>query len=162
ELFVPLSLAVGYAMIASYLLSSTFVPVLSTWLLKPGAAQVEKEARAGVFAKLLNGYEAAVARVTALRWVVVPLYFASAIALAALLYLALGTAIFPPTDKGQFMLRLKAPTGTRIEWTEDLAQEAARLIKEELGPGNVEATVGYVGTLPSSYPVQGMYLWTSG
>ena len=31
-LFVPLSLAVGFAMISSYLLSSTFVPVLSTWL----------------------------------------------------------------------------------------------------------------------------------
>ena len=34
ELFVPLSLAVGFSMIASYLLSSTFVPVVSTWLLK--------------------------------------------------------------------------------------------------------------------------------
>ena len=33
-LFVPLSLAVGFAMIASYLLSSTFVPVLSVWLLR--------------------------------------------------------------------------------------------------------------------------------
>ena len=33
-LFVPLSLAVGFAMVSSYLLSSTFVPVLSTWLLR--------------------------------------------------------------------------------------------------------------------------------
>ena len=33
-LFVPLSLAVGGAMITSYLLSSTFVPVLSVWLLE--------------------------------------------------------------------------------------------------------------------------------
>ena len=33
-LFVPLSLAVGFAMVTSYLLSSTFVPVLSTWLLR--------------------------------------------------------------------------------------------------------------------------------
>ena len=34
ELFVPLSLAVGFSMIASYLLSSTFVPIVSTWLLR--------------------------------------------------------------------------------------------------------------------------------
>ena len=34
NLFVPLSLAVGFSMIASYLLSSTFVPVLSVWLLR--------------------------------------------------------------------------------------------------------------------------------
>ena len=34
SLFVPLSLAVAFAMITSYLLSSTLVPVLATWLLK--------------------------------------------------------------------------------------------------------------------------------
>jgi multidrug efflux pump subunit AcrB len=33
-LFLPLALAVGFAMIASYVLSSTFVPVMSVWLLK--------------------------------------------------------------------------------------------------------------------------------
>ena len=35
QLFVPLSLAVGFAMISSYLLSSSLVPVFSTWLMKP-------------------------------------------------------------------------------------------------------------------------------
>jgi multidrug efflux pump subunit AcrB len=160
ELFVPLSLAVGYAMIASYLLSSTFVPVMSVWLLK--AHKPHAEAKPGFFDKLLNRYEAVVARVVHLRYAVVPLYFAAAFALAALLYLNLGTAIFPPTDKGQFLLRLKAPTGTRIERTEELAQEATRLIKEELGAENVTATVGYVGTFPTNYPVQGITQWTSG
>src|SRR5206468_2442511 len=33
-LFAPLALAVGFAMIASYILSSTFVPVASVWLLR--------------------------------------------------------------------------------------------------------------------------------
>src|SRR5204863_1447067 len=33
-LFVPLSLAVGFSMVTSYFLSSTFVPVLSVWLLR--------------------------------------------------------------------------------------------------------------------------------
>ena len=42
ELFVPLSLAVGFAMIASYLLSSTFVPVACVWLLKKPAHHDEK------------------------------------------------------------------------------------------------------------------------
>src|SRR5207249_2239723 len=36
QLFVPLSLAVGFAMLSSYVLSSTLVPVLSTWLMKAG------------------------------------------------------------------------------------------------------------------------------
>ena len=40
-MFVPLSLAVGFAMVASYLLSSTFVPVLSVWLLRHHPRQGE-------------------------------------------------------------------------------------------------------------------------
>lgn len=34
SMFLPLSLSVGFAMIASFLLSQTFVPVLANWLLK--------------------------------------------------------------------------------------------------------------------------------
>ena len=59
-LFVPLSLAVGGAMITSYLLSSTFVPVLSVWLLEnrhgthgDGAA----EARPGFFVRMQDRFE---------------------------------------------------------------------------------------------------------
>ncbi len=43
SLFVPLALAVGFAMIASYLLSSTLVPVLSVWLLKHHGNKAEHE-----------------------------------------------------------------------------------------------------------------------
>src|SRR5439155_21561785 len=50
ELFVPLSLAVGFAMIASYLLSSTFVPVLCVWLLK-SIPEVET-GRRGLFERI--------------------------------------------------------------------------------------------------------------
>ncbi|MDY3558098.1 efflux RND transporter permease subunit [Gemmata sp. JC673] len=160
ELFVPLSLAVGYAMIASYLLSSTFVPVMSVWLLRHTPAHTE--AKGGLFARVLDGYETVVARLVHFRYATVPLYLLAALALVALLYFNLGTAIFPPTDKGQFLLRLKAPTGTRIERTEELAQEATRLIKEEVGPENVEATVGYVGMFPTNYPIQAVHQWTSG
>ena len=160
ELFVPLSLAVGFAMIASYVLSSTFVPVMCVWLLKPGVQHAE--AKGGMFAKFLDGYEAAVARIVYLRYFAVPVYLLAALGLAALLYFHLGTAIFPPTDKGQFLLRLKAPTGTRIERTEELAQEATRLIKEEVGADNVDATVGYVGMFPTNYPIQNIHQWSSG
>ena len=43
QLFVPLSLAVGFAMIASYLLSSTLVPVFGTWMMKESHRQEELE-----------------------------------------------------------------------------------------------------------------------
>jgi multidrug efflux pump subunit AcrB len=162
ELFVPLSLAVGFAMIASYLLSSTFVPVLCVWLLKPIRETASGKQSRGLFERIQDGYESVVARVVHHRRVLVPLYLAVSLGLAVALYLSLGTAIFPPTDEGQFLLRMKAPPGTRIERTEELTQEATRLIKEELGPGNVEMTVGYVGMFPSNYPTQAVHQWTSG
>jgi multidrug efflux pump subunit AcrB len=34
NLFIPLALAVGFAMIASYILSTTLVPVLLVWVLR--------------------------------------------------------------------------------------------------------------------------------
>ena len=160
ELFVPLSLAVGFAMIASYFLSSTFVPVLSIWLLRShpeGATH-----KSGWFGRLLIVYEAVVARVIHFRYFAVLLYLAGAAVMLFGLYSQLGTAIFPPIDKGQFMIRIKGPTGTRIERTEELAQEATRIIREELGAGNLSATVGYVGMIPTNYPVQGPYQWMSG
>jgi multidrug efflux pump subunit AcrB len=160
ELFVPLSLAVGFAMIASYILSSTFVPVLGVWLLKHPAAHAV--GRRGLFARLQDAYQGAAARVVRVRALVVPLYLVLGSALVYLLYSQLGTAIFPPTDRGQFLLRMKGPSGTDIKRTEELAREATRLIAEEVGAGNVTATVGYVGTIPTSYPVQGPYQWMSG
>jgi multidrug efflux pump subunit AcrB len=160
ELFVPLSLAVGFAMIASYVLSSTFVPVMSVWLLEH--TEYHTETKRGLLERMTDAYEAVVARVVHYRWLLVPLYVVGSLGLVVWLFLTLPTAVFPPTDKGQFVLRMKAPTGTRIERTEELAQEATRLIKEELGPDNVATTVGYVGLLPTNYPTQAVQLWTSG
>jgi multidrug efflux pump subunit AcrB len=74
----------------------------------------------------------------------------------------LGTDIFPRVDAGQFQVRLRAPTGTRIEQTEALTQEALEFIKKEVGPENVAITLGYVGLVPSSNPVNSIYLWMGG
>ena len=160
ELFVPLSLAVGFAMIASYLLSSTFVPVLCVWLLKPVPAHAA--GRVGFFDRVQDRYEAVVARVVHHRKLAVVVYLVGSAALVWGLYATLGTAVFPPTDKGQFLLRMRAPTGTRIERTEELAQEATRLIRDELGADRVAATVGYVGMIATNYPIQTVHQWTSG
>jgi multidrug efflux pump subunit AcrB len=74
----------------------------------------------------------------------------------------LGMEIFPNVDSGQFQLRLRAPTGTRIERTEEIARKALEIIGEAVGPEKVETTVGYVGVTPTGYSNQSIYLWTSG
>jgi multidrug efflux pump subunit AcrB len=73
-----------------------------------------------------------------------------------------GTEVFPKTDAGQFQLRLRAPTGTRIERTEMAALNAMDLIRRTVGPENIAITTSFIGVQPSSYPVNTIYLWTSG
>src|SRR5438128_871542 len=74
----------------------------------------------------------------------------------------LGTDIFPPVDSGQFQLRLRAPTGTRVERTETIALKALDAIRDEAGPDNVAITLSFVGTQPPNYPINSIYLWSSG
>jgi len=157
ELFVPLSLAVGFAMIASYILSSTFVPVLCVWLLQHPHRFTEAP-KPNLAHRI---YDRAVARIIALRWFVAPMYLLLAGLGIVLIVQSLGTAVFPKTDQGQFLLRLRAPTGTRIERTEELAQEALRIIDREAGD-QVAMSVGYVGSFPTNYPIQAVHQWTSG
>lgn len=74
----------------------------------------------------------------------------------------MGTEMFPAAEAGQFQLRLRAPTGTRIERTELVALKALDVIRREAGPGNVAITTGFIGVQPASYPINPIYLWTSG
>jgi multidrug efflux pump subunit AcrB len=157
-LFVPLSLAVGFAMIGSFFLSNTFVPVMSVWLLRrPGDAFHDPGQR--LFARLLHP---AVWLTTRTRWALVPAYLLVAGLGLYVMYRNLGAEIFPQVDSGQFQFRLKAPAGTRIEQTEEIVQEALAVIKTEAGEENVDITLGYIGVVPSSYPINSVYLWTGG
>ena len=74
----------------------------------------------------------------------------------------IGIDLFPATDAGFLQLRVKAPIGTRIEQTEELSRQALKLIQSELGDNSIKMSLGYVGLVPSSYPINSVYLWTSG
>ena len=69
-LFVPLALAVGFAMVTSYFLSSTFVPVLSVWLLRHYHQPHESEAGRFSFTRLRDAYTGLLRLVVALRWII--------------------------------------------------------------------------------------------
>jgi len=153
QLFVPLSLAVGFVMVSSYLLSSTLVPVMSMRLMRTGHARKE----------LLRPFYAAYLRlVLRWRWPLVATYLVTAGLFLYAAFPRLGAEIFPSANATQFQLRLRAPTGTRIERTELLALKTLEVIKQEAGEGNVEITTGFIGVQPASYPINTIYLWTSG
>jgi multidrug efflux pump subunit AcrB len=148
QLFLPLALAVAFAMVSSYVLSSTLVPVLSVWLMRGS----HRPSRSGLYRGYLRG-------VVAARW---PLAFAYLGGTAFLLWTLaprLGTEVFPTAESNQFQLRLRAPTGTRIERTELLALRALDTIKAS---GEVSISTAFIGVQPASYPINTVHLWTNG
>jgi len=159
SLFVPLSLAVGFAMFTSYVLANTLVPVLSTWLLRDKEPGVHKT---DFFSKIQNWYGERVSRFMSFRWQIVAAYALIIVVGVFLVGRHLGTDIFPTVDAGQFQLRLRAPAGTRVERTEEIALKALDAIRQEAGPDNVAITLAFVGAQPASYPINSIYLWTSG
>ena len=158
SLFVPLSLAVGFAMLASYVLSNTLVPVLAAGLLRDHPPHASHS----VLDRVHAGHERVLARAFPLRWLVLAVYLLITLGGAALIVRSLGTDLFPAVDTGQFQLRLRASTGTRVERTEELALKALSVIDAEAGQGNVLTTLAFVGTVPSTYPINSIYLWSSG
>ncbi len=162
-MFVPLSLAVGFSMVASYLLSSTLVPILSVWVLRGREHSAEGPPKVeGQFAKFQRRYAGLAQRVVRVRWLVVAAYLAVAGLVIVLIGQRLGTEIFPKVDAGQLQVRLRAPTGTHVDGTEAIALQALDIIRNEVGTNNVEITLGFIGVHPSSYPINLIYLWNGG
>jgi len=159
QLFIPLSLAVGFAMIASYLLSSSLVPVFSMWLMKEAHRDEERE---GLFGRLRSFYSGYLRLVLRLRWPVVLGYLVTSGGLIFVLLPKMGTEIFPEADAPVLRLRLRAPTGTRVEETERIVLRGLDVIRREIGPDNFQITSDFVGVVPSSYPVDLIHLFTSG
>lgn len=159
QLFVPLSLAVAFSMVSSYLLSSSLVPVFSTWLMRQ-AHHVEEGK--GLFGRLRPLYRHYLQIVLRLRWPLVAIYLASSIGLLYVYLPRMGTEIFPDSNAPLVRLRLRVPAGTRIEQTERDVLKALEVIKREAGPGNVQISSDFMGVQPSSYPVNLIHLFTSG
>jgi multidrug efflux pump subunit AcrB len=160
-MFLPLSLAVGFSMVASYVLSTTLVPILSVWFLR-GHEAVGSAPPESRFARFQKGYAGWAERAVRFRWAVLLIY----VVLAGLVLWGvggrLGTEIFPKVDTGQLRVRLRAPSGSQVERTEAVALQALDIIKNEVGPNNVEITLGFVGVHAPSYPINLIYLWNGG
>ena len=161
SLFVPLSLAVGFAMLASYFLSNTLVPILAVWWLKEERPEYRLQANERTNTPPEGGTLNVLESLMKMRWVVLCCYILIASLTLVFIGRKLGTDIFPNVDTGSFSLRLRAPSGTRVERTEVIALNVLKTIREE-AKGQVEITISYVGTQPASFPVNTIHQWTRG
>src|SRR6201996_5198846 len=189
-MFLPLSMAIGFAMIVAFLASQTLVPVISVWLLKAEmfqghhkgaqshAVQVMDEAEKAELAPH-RAVEAAhphgnsffdrlklklVSRLEKwMRWrkLIVPVYLVLGLGGAFFCYVIIGKDLLPKTNTGQLQLRLKEPDGTRLEVMEQVTQGVLGLIDSTVH-GHVAISSAYVGLVPSSFGSSNLYIFNSG
>src|SRR2546429_1029235 len=96
------------------------------------------------------------------RRIVVLSYLIISGALVFVVGSSLGCEIFPVVDTGQLQLHLRAPAGTRIERTEQIALQTLDVINREVGPDIVEISLGFFATQTPNYSINNFYLWSSG
>ena len=166
-MFVPLALSVGFAMVSSFFLASTLVPMMETWLQRRGEAVSRAPGKPAErierrIERLRVRYATWSKRAIERKRIIVFGYLGGSAVVIGILLALLGTEIFPSVDTGLLQMRLRAPTGTRVERTEGLVRDVLAAIDEEVGAENVAKSLAFVGVQPSSYPVNLIFLWTSG
>jgi len=156
-MFTPLALAVGFSMIASYLLSSTLVPILSVWMLRH---REPRGAETG-FARWQNSYGHLLTKLSARRTVLIAGYLLVAVLVLVFWGGRLGTRIYPQVDAGQLQIRFRAPAGTDLDGTEAVFLQALDIIKTAVGPENISISLGLIGVHSANFPINFVHLWNS-
>jgi multidrug efflux pump subunit AcrB len=163
-LFTPLAFAVVAAMLASYLLSRTLVPVLARMLLAGERAKPEGESpdprreesaarrwlreankrREAGFERFREAYGRLLWAVLARRAFTLTIAALVGLASATLVFLV-GTDFFPDVDAGLMKLHLRAPSGTRIEETEKLVERVEARIRELIPADELDTLNDMIG-----------------
>lgn len=168
-LFSALALSVVLALFASYFVAMTVVPLFCAKLIKGhrhGEAAEHSGNAAGpvqpkppswglrfnlwfnvLFTRLLDWYERSVR--AALRRPAAVIFGISGVFLVSLLiYPELGVAFFPRTDAGQFMINLRAPSGTRVELTNEIVKKVEGIVRQSIDPKDLQIVVSNIGVIP--------------
>ena len=158
-LFMALASSVIFALFASYIVAMTVVPMYCAKLMKKHEADEEQIGKNDTILRLLvNGfndkfeqmlkkYDTSLARSLA-RPVATLLALAGISLLCLALYPFLGSAFFPRTDPGQFVINVKAPSGTRVELTEEYVRQVEDIIRQVVPKNELQMVVSNIGITP--------------
>ena len=168
-LFMPLALAVIFAIWTSRLLASTFVPVSAARFFtrtaktnspspqSPSSERGEREASGKDwfewFERVRARYSDALDRVLQMRRLVLGATAALFI-LSMFIFKLIGTELFPQTDAGQFAVKVRATTGLRVEKTEELVTQVEKAIGAVIPEKERKMIVSNIGILldwPAAY-----------
>jgi CzcA family heavy metal efflux pump len=168
-LFTPMALAVVFAMLASYILSRTLVPVLVNFLLR--GQQYEVNPETGVqehapqarswFGRFHDGFNNAYVSIRARYTALLESYLANrgrAFIIAALVMATpsvllpfIGRDFFPEVDAGQFRLHVRAEPGTRLEETKLIFSRVEEQIRRVIPPDQIDLILDDIGRPPEAF-----------
>ena len=157
-LFTALALGVVLALAASYLVAMTVVPLFCAKFIKTAHGHGGHQETRSIFGKFVAGfnhrynrmlgrYDAAVAKALNRPVATVVLIMGSFVVSLALAPL-LGVAFFPRTDPGQFVINVKAPTGSRLEMTNQYIARVEDDIRGVIGKDDLQMIVSNIGMTP--------------
>jgi multidrug efflux pump subunit AcrB len=165
DMFMPLSLAVAFAMIASFIASQTFVPILANWLMKPELFQHHKfslhRKKLKRFEKFKRRYLILIRAGQQKTGGVTGLYALLVLIMVFAAGLTIGTDILPASNSGDIQVRMLAPEGSRLEKTEAYLERLTRIITEQMPEGSVKISSAFVGLQPSATAINPIFLFTS-
>lgn len=160
-LFTPFALAVVFAIIASYILSRTLVPVMIKFILPPemymytgGGAKTALDRYHVRFTERFRRFRTSYG--SALQWalenrIIVLMIFGLIFSSALFIAPFVGQDFFPSVDAGLLRLHVKAPSGTRIEVTEQIFSEVESEIKNIIHPDEINMLLDNIGLNPVPY-----------
>jgi len=162
-LFVPMAEAVVFAMMASYFLSRTLVPTMAKYLLHKHEIhdehRGEKQPRhiferfqmgfERNFTRLRDSYHNVLLGVLEHRRIFVIIFLLFVGTSVTLLSPWLGSDFFPDVDAGQLKIHLRASTGTRVEETAAIGDDADNIVREVIPAKELDGIVHNIG-LPNS------------
>src|SRR5580658_5137770 len=165
-LFSALGLSLVLSLFASYFVAMTVVPLFCANLIKghqadeapgtPPHKDAPKPKGWGRrfnawfnhrFSQLLNGYDRALGLALG-RPLITVLIISGLFTLSLLLYPMIGKSYFPRTDPGQFVIDVKAPSGTRLELTDQLIGQVEQIVREVVPTNELKIIVSNIGITP--------------
>ena len=185
-MFLPLSLSVGFSIIASYILSQTFVPVVANWWMKAHAhpqphaesilpdlsATTEQQQevyedkhpdKVSGFERFKLGYLRLLDNLLGRRALVISVYGLVCALLIGVGFTQIGQDMMPRQHHArQFQVRIVGPQGLRIERTEALTKRVIDQIGAIVGAEHLAITSAFVGMTPSSYGTSALYVFNAG
>jgi multidrug efflux pump subunit AcrB len=157
-LFTALAAAVVFSLFASYAVAMTVVPLFCARFIKsprgeaahhPGNNAFERFVRwfNRRYDRMLMHYDIAVRR-SLLRPLATFIGILGICLFSFALYPLLGLGFFPRTDPGQFVINVKAPTGTRLELTNQYIKHVEEDIRQVVSPRDLDMIVSNIGITP--------------